>query len=77
VVGPARSRDVDTLAMRIESLEEGGCNSQGSSAGNRLSDGDSVFLESRRVFAVGEDGSCFGEAWDTGDSWKLISPPSL
>lgn len=69
VVGPRGGRDVDLLLAGVEALEEGGADSQGTSAGDGLGDGDAV---EGGVLAVGELGGQGGQLGDTGDAGVLL-----
>jgi hypothetical protein len=70
VVGPRRGGNEDLLVARVEALKESGTNAQSASAGDGLSDGDTV--KDRRVGAVGQLSGKGRELGDTGDSGVLL-----
>lgn len=61
VVTPGRCRQVDSLGMRVVSLQEGSSDSESASSRDGLGDGYSSFLDGGRVFAVSQDGGILGE----------------
>ena len=68
MVRPTRGRDVDSLSVWVETLEEGTTYSESTCAGNGLSDSYAVFPERLRLRSVGEPGSGFCEGRDASDS---------
>lgn len=56
VVGPAGRGDVDGLGVRVEALQEGRGDAQGSCSGDGLRDGDAVLGYERAGGSVGEFG---------------------
>ena len=72
VVGPGGVWDVNDLCMWVEPLKEGTTNTESTSPGYGLGDGNAVLLQWGRVGTIGEEGSCLGECGDTGDACILL-----
>jgi hypothetical protein len=72
VVCPARCRDVDLFAVRVEALKEGSAYPQGTGAGNRLSNSKTVLLDGGGVGPIGQFRSCFDEGWHSSDASILL-----
>lgn len=72
VIRPRGSRDVNGLGVWVETLEERTADTEGSSAGNGLSDGNAILLERSRVRAIGEEGSSLGESRNTSNASVLL-----
>lgn len=72
VVCPARHWNVDSLRVWVEAFEKCGADAESASSGDGLSDGNPVFFQWDRVWAVGEAQSSFGEAWNTRDAGILL-----
>jgi len=72
VVGPAGGRKVDLLRAGVEALKESTTDSQGTGAGDGLSDDEAVLLEDGRIGTVGQLGGGFSEGRNTGDAGVLL-----
>lgn len=72
VVGPAGRGDVDGLGVRVEALQEGGGDAQGSRARDGLGDGDAVLGDERAGGSVGEFGGRGSEGRDAGDAGVFL-----
>ena len=68
MVRPTGGRDVDSLSMWVETLEEGTPYPESTCAGDGLSDSYAVFSERPRLRSVGEPGSGLCEGRDASDS---------
>ena len=69
VVGPRGGRDVNLLVAGVEALEESSADSQGTSAGDGLGNGDAV---EGGILTVGKLGSESRQLGDTGDAGVLL-----